>query len=212
MQANANEEVKYRQHQHTEYNRYSARPHTISASPYSSTTSLNSTDSSGINSSLRSNVPAIPCRKKRFAPRPPSQNSIPEDREQKCSANGLQKSDDDNGGVFKRPLLRQNFHVSSPNLTNSVNNNLRYSHSNGDSHADKTVNRSLSIYMDESKCNGNGYENSERSSENGNAADSCNHSRTSSDTSDIARDSSFGEPIPRKRLFVGKFSFFTIKM
>lgn len=53
-------------------------------SPCSSTNSLNSFDSSGLVMNQRLNiVPSIPNRKKRTAPRPPSQNSISEGYEQK---------------------------------------------------------------------------------------------------------------------------------
>ncbi|XP_053658418.1 uncharacterized protein LOC128707489 [Anopheles marshallii] len=110
-------------------------------SPYSSTNSLNSMDSSGVSSSSRGGghggatngttsnghsqmgPPVAPTRKKRLAPRPPSQNSIPEVRvpQQTSHSNGT-------GGnhgppedqIFKEPQLppysRQNFHVSTPNL------------------------------------------------------------------------------------------------
>lgn len=213
-----------------ENNRLSSR---TTASPYSSTNSLNSTDSSGMNSSLRSGShhgPVAPSRKKRVAPRPPSQNSIPEDREQKFTAPSSQKSDED--GVFKRPLLRQNFHVSSPNLSNNNGAALRYkefhcSNNNvypnnesptGDisissietnsSRGDfRKTSRPLSMQLDIKICNG--YEKEEEILENGNhyaeSTTNSNHSRTSSETSETARDGSGLDsgPIPRKRIFVG---------
>uniref|UniRef100_A0A182N6D4 WH2 domain-containing protein n=1 Tax=Anopheles dirus TaxID=7168 RepID=A0A182N6D4_9DIPT len=113
-------------------------------SPYSSTNSLNSMDSSGVSSSSRGGggghgvtatngtatnghshpiaPPVAPTRKKRLAPRPPSQNSIPEARVPTQHANGsgekLPGGPDDH--IFKEPQLppysRQNFHVSTPNL------------------------------------------------------------------------------------------------
>uniref|UniRef100_A0A182QRJ4 WH2 domain-containing protein n=1 Tax=Anopheles farauti TaxID=69004 RepID=A0A182QRJ4_9DIPT len=105
-------------------------------SPYSSTNSLNSMDSSGVSSSSRGGgghatngnghsmaaPPVAPTRKKRLAPRPPSQNSIPEARVPSQHANGagekLPAGPDDH--IFKEPQLppysRQNFHVSTPNL------------------------------------------------------------------------------------------------
>ncbi|XP_035778745.1 uncharacterized protein LOC118459451 [Anopheles albimanus] len=111
-------------------------------SPYSSTNSLNSADSSGVSSSSRGGTinnghvgnghhqmvpaPVAPARKKRVAPRPPSQNSIPEMRPvavtHTTSSNGSvgKQSPADDHQLFKEPQLppysRQNFHVSTPNL------------------------------------------------------------------------------------------------
>lgn len=81
-------------------------------SPYSSTNSLNSLDSTGMNSTgkQQQQAPVAPIRKKkRMAPRPPSENSIPE--QEIFSSTTL--------NVFKEPhsiLPRKNFHVSSPQL------------------------------------------------------------------------------------------------
>uniref|UniRef100_A0A182P8Z1 WH2 domain-containing protein n=1 Tax=Anopheles epiroticus TaxID=199890 RepID=A0A182P8Z1_9DIPT len=111
-------------------------------SPYSSTNSLNSMDSSGVSSSSRGGggghsgitngsatnghsqtgqPPVAPTRKKRLAPRPPSQTSIPEVRvipETQQHSNGGKHGPDDH--IFKEPQLppysRANFHVSTPNL------------------------------------------------------------------------------------------------
>ncbi|XP_065079591.1 uncharacterized protein LOC135702476 isoform X2 [Ochlerotatus camptorhynchus] len=123
-------------------------------SPYSSTNSLNSMDSSGLSSSSRGGLngnnhhpPVAPTRKKRMAPRPPSQNSIPEKAP-------LEINKDDH--IFKEPQLppysRKNFHVSSPNLYNgdlkpadtaiNNNNNNDYngpSETNGNGHHVETV-------------------------------------------------------------------------
>lgn len=88
-------------------------------SPYSSTTSLNSLDSTGMNLTGKTQPPVAPARKKRAAPRPPSQNSIPEQEIFGTTLN-----------VFKEPhsiLPRKNFHVSSPQLFNAKsdkNNNV----------------------------------------------------------------------------------------
>uniref|UniRef100_A0A182KBI6 WH2 domain-containing protein n=1 Tax=Anopheles christyi TaxID=43041 RepID=A0A182KBI6_9DIPT len=113
-------------------------------SPYSSTNSLNSMDSSGVSSSSRGGgvansgsatannnghsqmgPPVAPTRKKRLAPRPPSQSSIPEVRvppetpPQQSNGTGDKHGPDD-ADNFKEPQLppysRQNFHVSTPNL------------------------------------------------------------------------------------------------
>lgn len=161
------------------------RSHTFSASPYSSSNSLNSTDSSGQNSSIRSSMPAIPCRKKRAAPRPPSQNSIPEEKpspiEAKMNALNNKKSN----------LMRQNFHVSSPNLTNGGTSAL--SISNFDDSRNNPINRS------DSMCNERPQSMIVDEQQNGSRA----HSRTSSDASDIARDGN--ESMPRRRLFTGLY-------
>lgn len=207
--ATATEDIKYRTHSvvqstlaHPDYrftviNHNNQRPHTISASPYSSTNSLNSTDSSGPNSSLRSNMlPSIPCRKKRVAPRPPSQNSIPEDKEQNGDIKNGASADD---GIFKRPqLVRQNFHVSSPNLMpshlsrctkNETNAEISLTSSEQATITDNPLSLSLSMQMHEDEL----------------ATGSRTHSRTSSDTSDnITRDGNWPEPAPRKRIFIGK--------
>jgi hypothetical protein len=87
-------------------------------SPYSSTNSLNSLDSTGMNSTGKTTQqpPVAPIRKKkRVAPRPPSENSIPE--QEIFSSTTL--------NVFKEPhsiLPRKNFHVSSPQLYNNNSN------------------------------------------------------------------------------------------
>ncbi|KAL9696796.1 hypothetical protein quinque_016375 [Culex quinquefasciatus] len=121
-------------------------------SPYSSTNSLNSMDSSGLSSSSRGGVngnqhhpPVAPMRKKRVAPRPPSQNSIPEKGPLETP-----KADP----IFKEPQLppysKKNFHVSSPNLFSrdlkpvdvANNNNNEYNgtpDSNGNGHHVESV-------------------------------------------------------------------------
>lgn len=93
----------------------------VRTSPYSSTNSLNSLDSTGMNSTGNNKTlqqpPVAPIRKKkRMAPRPPSENSIPE--QEIFSSTTL--------NVFKEPhsiLPRKNFHVSSPQLYNNSSNN-----------------------------------------------------------------------------------------
>lgn len=202
------------------------------ASPYSSSNSLNSSDSSGMNSYLRTSnsniqVPAVPTRKKRMAPRPPSQNSIPEDREERTrsvllSSRNTIESIDEDSAVFKRPLDRalqhRNFHVSSPNLTTHHNHTLQLSSINdNDSSTDtsmggsvdgrqmnesgrKPMNRPLSMqYNNHNESNLYKQQHSESSNSVGSK-----HSRTSSETSDIVKDQSLPEPTPRQRLFIGK--------
>ncbi|XP_055640504.1 probable serine/threonine-protein kinase nek3 isoform X2 [Toxorhynchites rutilus septentrionalis] len=122
-------------------------------SPYSSTNSLNSMDSSGMSSSSRGGVngnqhhpPVAPTRKKRMAPRPPSQNSIPEKAP-------LETCKDDH--IFKEPQLppysQKNFHVSSPNLYNKelktadVVNNNHHSNNNNNNNNNADYNGSDKI-------------------------------------------------------------------
>lgn len=86
-------------------------------SPYSSTTSLNSLDSTGMNlTSHKPQPPVAPARKKRAAPRPPSQNSIPE---QEIYSSNLNPTTMTSMSV----LPKKNFHVSSPQLFQSDTNN-----------------------------------------------------------------------------------------
>lgn len=97
------------------------------SSPYSSTTSLNSLDSTGMNLTAKTQPPVAPARKKRAAPRPPSQNSIPEQEIFGTTLN-----------VFKEPhsiLPRKNFHVSSPQLfqNNTANNKSTVINNNNNS-------------------------------------------------------------------------------
>ncbi|KAJ6633049.1 hypothetical protein Bhyg_16892, partial [Pseudolycoriella hygida] len=94
----------------SEFSKYSSRQYAKTTSPYSSTNSLSSMDSTGLNS--RHHPPIAPSRKKRVAPRPPSQNSSSE------------RSEVNGDHVFKQPhpvMPPKNFFVSSPNLTNTNN-------------------------------------------------------------------------------------------
>lgn len=122
--------VKYRVHASGQETRLAMRPHTMSSvSPFSSTTSLNSMDSLSITTSQRlsnSHVPTIPGRKKRIAPRPPSQNSIPENPKQNISgAETPLVSETDETQLKQFNLVRQHFHVSSPNLSTNNNSTLK---------------------------------------------------------------------------------------
>lgn len=202
--------VKYRSHNEL---RPAVRPHTMSSvSPYSSTNSLNSSDSSGFVSHSRSGIPAAPNRKKRAAPRPPSQNSIPEKDERIVpkTQNGGAANNDDN--VFKKPLLRQDFHVSSPNLTSNIVSLQTSTTSNGAStntsisssfnqkydetnYKKSLLNRPLSMQCNES----NSVDDQQSLSISTNSNSSRNHSRTSSETSDITNNNG-PEPAQRKKV------------
>lgn len=94
----------------SEFSKNSSRQYAKTTSPYSSTNSLSSMDSTGLNS--RHHPPIAPSRKKRVAPRPPSQSSLSE------------RSEVNGDHVFKQPhpvMPAKNFFVSSPNLTNTNN-------------------------------------------------------------------------------------------
>lgn len=183
------------------------------SSPYSSSNSLNSLDSSGMGTSReRSQPPVVPVRKKRAAPRPPSQNSIPE-----------QEVMTSNISVFKEPLSilpRKNFHVSSPNLYNQQdhhnnsnmsvnnatnkdtkdNNNNVHANENGNSQVQQqqqndlnmnrlnstaynSHNRPTSMYIITENTNHN--DNSYLSSSTGGSAMNVSRSRTSSESSEV---------------------------
>ncbi|CAO1435847.1 unnamed protein product [Diamesa serratosioi] len=80
------------------------------SSPYSSSNSINSLDSTGMSTSLKMAPPVAPARKKRLAPRPPSQIIIPEKGILSTNINDV---------LLKEPcsiLPRRNFHVSSQQL------------------------------------------------------------------------------------------------
>ncbi|CRK88063.1 CLUMA_CG001848, isoform A [Clunio marinus] len=136
-------------------------------SPYSSTTSLNSLDSTGMNSSGKIQPPVAPARKKRAAPRPPSQNSIPE---QEIFSKTL--------NVFKEPhsiLPMKNFHVSSPQLNN---NHLELKSDKNNNNIEREGNRLNAITRPTSMYVTNTNENVQNNS-NG------HHQRTSSESSEV---------------------------
>lgn len=115
-------------------------------SPYSSTNSLNSLDSTGMNSNKNTQQPVAPMRKKkRPAPRPPSQSSISEQQEIFTTSTL---------NVFKEPhsiLPRKNFHVSSPQLfNNGVNTKMSDSNNNIEMNSTNRLNaitRPTSLYV-----------------------------------------------------------------
>lgn len=209
--------VRYRMHNSGHENRL--RPHTMSSvSPYSSTNSLNSSDSLGIMINHRlsnGHVPTVPSRKKRVAPRPPSQNSISEDPEHKFMERS--NSQIEQTKLNRTSLNRQNFHVSSPNLSMNNITTLK-SYPNNNSSTDTSISSSLdgrqsdNIMNDNKKTiadrslliqsKGSTLENYQRN-ESINSISNRSHSRTSSETSDINRDS-FPEPQPRSRPPIGK--------
>lgn len=190
------------------------RPHTMSSvSPNSSTNSLNSSDSLSVMINHRlsnGHVPAVPSRKKRVAPRPPSQNSISEDPERKFMERS--NSQIEQTKLNRTSLNRQNFHVSSPNISMNNITTLK-SYPNNNSSTDSSISSSLDGRQSDNIMNDNKKTIADRQSkstiENNQRNESINsisnrsHSRTSSETSDINRDS-FPEPQPRSRPPIGK--------
>lgn len=137
-------------------------------SPYSSTNSLNSMDSAtGMNPNHRNyshnraslpQPPVAPQRKKRVAPRPPSQNSINENTVLENDRNG-------NSNVFKKPLPlalpRQAFHASTPNLNvvNGNSNEPKFSvfnkiNNNNNNNNEHTTNNNHSNGVEDQQVNG----------------------------------------------------------
>lgn len=217
--------VRYRIHSNLgRENRFGAqRPHTMSSvSPYSSTNSLNSTDSSGImmNQRVNNGVPVAPNRKKRVAPRPPSQNSIPENPEKTSSkdesnSQSSRTGADSNIDTKHSNLLRQNFHVSSPNLATSNNMSFKSNGIGMDSSATNSfdrrqsenyinnnkklsLNRPLSIQLSKTANADYSHEFKSQISENLNLRKNHCHSRTPSDAS-ATNDTILPEPQPRTR-------------
>ena len=224
----------------SDLSRNSAKVSTImkTTSPYSSTNSLNSMDSSGMSTNSKGHhphPPVVPMRKKRLAPRPPSQNSIPEQEMVTITTNN----------IFKEPQLppysRKNFHTSTPNLyannglslhkngvdnfdggdhmNNNNNNEIsdkieEMNYFNSKTSFNNQKNRPTSMYIirepAEDIINGNNDDTSTNTNASnvGGSVETTNHSRTSSNASEITTASSVVErPVPRKRLFssTGKF-------
>lgn len=196
MQRNSKEDVatRYRIHSNIQENRQILGQHTMSAvSPYSSTNSLNSSESSGMMMNQRSNNRSTAQnRKKRFAPRPPTQIAVISGNKSK----DLKAKHIDTFSEIEqnRPnLARQNIHVSSPNLAVSANYDHDGSTESTTPHSyerrklsENTTrkplsNRPLSIQL--SRTTEDEYKNQqfERTS----SLFSQNHNRTSSATSDI---------------------------
>lgn len=166
-------------------------------------------DSTGLNS--RHHPPIAPSRKKRVAPRPPSQSSLSE----RSEANG--------DHVFKQPhpvMPPKNFFVSSPNLTNT-NNDTK---GNKNDASDKKIHRieeqeiekkpqtrptSLNV-LRKNSVPANGDNRTTYAAPiviDTSATANENHSITSSDSSEV-KDRP--EPIPRKRTFLGVHLCFCI--
>lgn len=105
----------------SEFSSRNSKHTTKTTSPYSSSNSLNSMDSSGVHYTRAKRIQptsqtkvAAPPRKKRAAPRPPSQMAIPE-KSPLIVQNGGEKV-----ATPTSPLSNKDFSVSTPNLTSST--------------------------------------------------------------------------------------------
>lgn len=198
----------------SEFSKNSSRQYAKTTSPYSSTNSLSSMDSTGLNS--RHHPPIAPSRKKRVAPRPPSQTLS-------------ERSEVIGDHVFKQPhpvMPPKNFFVSSPNLTNNNNDTKanKCDASNNKIHRieeqeieKKPSSRPTSLNIlrkNGVQTNGDNRMTYAAPSPTSTPVTPAtpatpiilqtpleNHSRTSSDSSEIKDGRP--EPVPRKRTFIG---------
>lgn len=196
-------------------------------SPYSSTNSLNSIDSStGMSSISRTNhhPPVAPTRKKRMAPRPPSQNSIPENQSTTTAHsktiiennNNNNNGNNDNETAFKVPLPiipRKKFHFSSPNLANhhqQQNDQTKAITDTSSTYKEFNNNNIAHLNTETEQKKGDVvtirpaaqmFTKSNGANTNGKSKDSIlYHSSTSSETEEMAESKEIPpEPIPRKR-------------
>ncbi|KAM7346837.1 uncharacterized protein ACRADG_006606 [Cochliomyia hominivorax] len=135
--------------------------HTMkTTSPYSSTNSLNSMDSSALSYGRTPKLPSstqpkmsAPPRKKRAAPKPPSQVAIPE-KSPLIMENGNKEEVSNKQNLESPPMATKDFSVSTPNLSSStmrlsdINGNECNGHVEEDFHEVSSGNGSL---------NSNGY-------------------------------------------------------
>lgn len=170
-------------------------------------------DSTGLNS--RHHPPIAPSRKKRVAPRPPSQSALSE------------RSEVNGDHVFKQPnpvMPPKNFFVSSPNLTNSntdtKGNKLdasdkkihRIEEQDNDKKPPTRPNSLNVLRKNDVQTNGDNPTTNAATSPSVNTDTPItvdtpvianeNHSTTLSDSSEVKDGRP--EPIPRKRTFLGK--------
>ncbi|KAI8120609.1 hypothetical protein CVS40_8137 [Lucilia cuprina] len=184
----------------SEFSSRNSKHTTKTTSPYSSTNSLNSMDSSALSYGRTPKLPSstqpkmsAPPRKKRAAPRPPSQIAIPEK-----SALIMENGESKKSPTPTTPLSTKDFSVSTPNLTTST---MLMSDINGND-----CNGHLEDYNEQSS--GNGSLNS-----NGYAEDTVlyaqiqkknalnRNSQSKQDVSDLGEgNAKFPEPSPRKRI------------
>lgn len=194
--------ANYRTHPTDRENRFTKQTHTISSvSQYSSTNSINSCNSSRLNQrSINKQTAPVSGRKKRIAPRPPSQICKFKDTEL-IGMNGITE-------LNQSDLIRQNFHVSSPNLSiydsNKSNSSSILSTDviASSPNNKRDVNRPLSMQLRSSK-----FEDHSLKYLAGKTTRSRNHSNTSSGAlTSQGKENSLSAPQLRKCPPAGRFN------
>ncbi|XP_018799803.1 PREDICTED: mucin-5AC [Bactrocera latifrons] len=185
---------------------------TKTTSPYSSSNSLNSMDSTGMNcvrtpvsppatitTATTPSIISAPPRKKRAAPRPPSQTVIPE--KTVLVTNGETNAKDTNSNIDKLEVLEsslshKNHFVSTPNLSTSpevttLDSNGHISSLNVDSKRESSLNgyTNLEIEMEQSQVKQKNARNLV-----GGSVQNLNSAET------VQQPIEFPEPSPRKRM------------
>ncbi|XP_011209391.2 mucin-5AC [Bactrocera dorsalis] len=185
---------------------------TKTTSPYSSSNSLNSMDSTGMNcvrtpvsppatltTATTPSIISAPPRKKRAAPRPPSQTAIPE--KTVLVTNGETNAKDTNSNIDKLEVLEgslshKNHFVSTPNLSTSpevttLDSNGHISSLNIDSKRESSLNgyTNLEIEMEQSQVKQKNARNLV-----GGSVQNLNSAET------VQQPIEFPEPSPRKRM------------
>ena len=204
----------------SEFSSRNSKHTTKTTSPYSSTNSLNSMDSTALSYGGRTNkLPAnttaatkmsAPPRKKRAAPRPPSQIAIPE-KSALIVENGEEKENVKTTTTTittpTSPMKTKDFSVSSPNLSTTTSTPLMLSDINGN---DCNGHLEEEDYHEHENSSGNGSLNSNGYTEDTvlyaqiqkkNALNLHNQSQVDVEREDCSDNcSKLPEPSPRKRI------------
>ncbi|XP_054729034.1 mucin-2 [Anastrepha obliqua] len=186
---------------------------TKTTSPYSSSNSLNSMDSTGMNcvrtpvtppatlsASTPSNKLTAPPRKKRAAPRPPSQTAIPEKTvlvtNGEAQTKMAQSNNIENFEFSDDSLPRNNRFASTPNLSMQTNTNSIDSNGNINNHSiESEVESSLNGYAQSD------VEQEQSQVQQKNARNKCSGSvQNLSGSGALQQSIDFPEPSPRKRM------------
>ncbi|XP_053952287.1 mucin-2 [Anastrepha ludens] len=186
---------------------------TKTTSPYSSSNSLNSMDSTGMNcvrtpvtppATLSASTPpnklTAPPRKKRTAPRPPSQTAIPEKTvlvtNGEAQTKMAQSNNIENLEFSDDSLSRNNRFASTPNLSMQTNTNGIDSNGNINNHSiESEVESSLNGYAQSD------VEQEQSQVQQKNARNKCSSSvQNLSGSGALQQSIDFPEPSPRKRM------------
>ncbi|XP_017475457.1 PREDICTED: mucin-5AC [Rhagoletis zephyria] len=180
---------------------------TKTTSPYSSSNSLNSMDSTGMNcvrtpvtppatltTTAAPNKIAAPPRKKRAAPRPPSQTAIPE--KTVLVTNGSAHTNNENMECSDDSLPRKDRFASTPNLSVQPGTNDIDSNGNiGSPNIEEEIESSLNGYAKQD------VELEETQVQQKNARNLCGGSiQNLSSSAGLSQSIEFPEPSPRKRM------------